>query len=120
LYYLRAAGLGAGLGNHRTIEPVVTRSGTTYPAAKRISCSGTITEWGHGVGRLRGIKGHEAVRAFVRAGGVMRQGKGDHVNIKMPSGAIITLPWSKELKIGLLTAAIKKAGLTEEEFLALL
>jgi len=50
----------------------------------------------------------------------MRQGKGDHVNIKMPSGAIITLPWSKELKIGLLTAAIKKAGLTEEEFLALL
>jgi len=38
----------------------------------------------------------------------------------MPSGAIITLPWSKELKIGLLTAAIKKAGLTEDEFLELL
>jgi Predicted periplasmic or secreted lipoprotein len=72
------------------------------------------------VGRLRGIKGHEAVRAVVRAGGVMRQGKGDHVNIKMPSGAIITLPWSKELKIGLLTAAIKIAGLTEEEFRELL
>jgi len=50
----------------------------------------------------------------------MRQGKGDHVNIKMPSGVIITLPWSKELKIGLLTAVIKKAGLTEEEFLELL
>ena len=50
----------------------------------------------------------------------MRQGKGDHVNIKMPSGAIITLPWSKELKIGLLTAAIKKADLTEDEFLELL
>ncbi|NLA25716.1 MAG: addiction module toxin, HicA family [Bacteroidales bacterium] len=73
-----------------------------------------------GVGKIRGIRGHEAVRAFVRAGGVMRQGKGDHVNIKMPSGVIITLPWSKNLKVGLLTAAIKKAGLTKEEFLELL
>jgi len=70
--------------------------------------------------RLRGIRGHEAVRAFVRAGGVMRQGKGDHINIKMPTGAIITLPWSKELKIGLLKSAISKTGLTEEEFLELL
>jgi len=50
----------------------------------------------------------------------MRQGKGDHINIKMPTGAIITLPWSKELKIGLLKSAISKTGLTEEEFLELL
>jgi hypothetical protein len=39
---------------------------------------------------------------------------------KMPNGQIITIPGSKELKIGLLRAAIKKAGLTEEEFLRLL
>ena len=32
---------------------------------------------GLNVGRTRGIRGHEAVRAFVRAGGVVRQGKGD-------------------------------------------
>ena len=69
---------------------------------------------------LRGIKGHEAVRAFIRAGGVMRQEKGDHVNIKMPDGQIITLPWSKEIKIGLLKAAIRKSGLTEEKFIELL
>ncbi|MDI6886730.1 MAG: type II toxin-antitoxin system HicA family toxin [archaeon] len=70
--------------------------------------------------RLRGIKGKEAIKAFVKAGGIERGGKGDHVNVKMPNGQIITMPSSKELKIGLLKAAIKKAGLTEEEFLRLL
>ena len=72
------------------------------------------------MGRLRGIKGKEAIKAFVKAGGIERKGKGDHVNIKMPNGQIITIPSSKELKIGLLKVAIKKAGLTEEEFSMLL
>jgi len=72
------------------------------------------------VRRLRGIKGTEAIKAFVAAGGIKRKGKGDHVNIKMPNGQIITIPALKELKIGLLKAAIKKAGLTEKEFLNLL
>ncbi len=69
---------------------------------------------------LRGIKGKEAIKAFVKAGGVARSGKGDHVNIKMANGQIITVPVSKELKIGLLKAAIKKSGLTEEELMRLL
>jgi predicted RNA binding protein YcfA (HicA-like mRNA interferase family) len=47
-------------------------------------------------------------------------GKGNHVNIKMPNGQIITIPASKDLKIGLLKSAIKKAGLDEEEFEMLL
>jgi len=34
----------------------------------------------------------------------------------MPNGQIIPIPVSKDLKIGHLKAAIKKAGLTEEEF----
>jgi predicted RNA binding protein YcfA (HicA-like mRNA interferase family) len=67
--------------------------------------------------QLRGIKGSEAIKAFVRAGGILRGGKGDHVNIKMPNGQIITVPGKGELKVGLLIAAIKKAGLTTEEFL---
>ncbi|MGC9445357.1 MAG: type II toxin-antitoxin system HicA family toxin [Candidatus Methanospirareceae archaeon] len=70
--------------------------------------------------RLRGIKGKVAIKTFVKAGGIERKGKGDHVNVKMPNGQLITIPRSKELKIGLLKAAIKKAGLTEEEFLSLL
>jgi predicted RNA binding protein YcfA (HicA-like mRNA interferase family) len=70
--------------------------------------------------RLRGIKGKEAIKAFVKAGGIEKRGKVDHVNVKMPNGQIVTIPSSKELKIGLLRAALKKAGLTEEEFLRLL
>ncbi|MFZ3059540.1 MAG: type II toxin-antitoxin system HicA family toxin [Candidatus Methanoperedens sp.] len=70
--------------------------------------------------RLRGIKGKEAIKVFVKAGGIEKKGKGDHVNVKMPNGQIITIPNSKEIKIGLLKAAIRKAGLTEEEFMRLL
>jgi predicted RNA binding protein YcfA (HicA-like mRNA interferase family) len=69
---------------------------------------------------LGGIKGKDVIKAFLKAGGVSRTGKGDHVNIKMPNGQIITISTSKDLKIGLLKAAIKKAGLTDEEFIELL
>jgi len=69
---------------------------------------------------LRGIKGEKAINAFVRAGGILRGGKGDHVNIKMPNGLIVTIPKKGELKIGLLKDAISKAKLTEEEFKKLL
>jgi predicted RNA binding protein YcfA (HicA-like mRNA interferase family) len=69
---------------------------------------------------LRGIKGRDAIKVFLRAGGIERPGKGDHINIKMPNGMIITIPDKGELKIGLLKTAIHKAGLTEEQFLDLL
>ena len=52
----------------------------------------------------------------MRAGGILRGGKGSHVNVKMPNGMIITIPNKGELKIGLLKAAIHKAGLSEEQF----
>ncbi len=70
--------------------------------------------------RLRGVKGREAIKAFVAAGGIKRKGKGDHINIKMPNGLIITIPGTKELKMGLLKDAIRKANLTKEKFLELL
>ncbi|MCL4512081.1 MAG: type II toxin-antitoxin system HicA family toxin [Bacteroidetes bacterium] len=69
---------------------------------------------------LYGIKGQDAVKAFIRAGGIEKPGKGDHVNIKMPNGMIVTIPGNRELKIGLLKSAIRKAGLSEQEFLDLL
>jgi len=53
-------------------------------------------------------------------GGEVRKGKGSHVNIKMPNGQLITIPVTGEIKVGLLKAAIRKAGLTEEEFINLL
>jgi len=70
--------------------------------------------------RLRGIRGEEAIKAFIKAGGVERGGKGDHANIKMPNGVLITIPGKGELKVGLLKAAIKRADLDENEFLQLL
>ena len=69
---------------------------------------------------MRGIRGKEALRALVRAGGLSRTGKGDHVNVKMPNGTLVTIPGRGELKIGLLKAMLKKAGLAEERFLELL
>jgi len=39
--------------------------------------------------RLRGIKGKEAIKAFVKAGGIERRGKGDHVNVKMPKAKLL-------------------------------
>jgi len=72
------------------------------------------------VSQLRSVSGKDAVKAFVKAGGVVRRGKGDHVNIKMPNGQIVTIPISSDLKIGLLKSAIKKAGLDDDEFIALL
>ena len=70
--------------------------------------------------QLRGVGGEEAVKAFVNAGGVRRIGKGDHVNIKMTNGQLVTIPLHRELKIGLLKAAIRKARLTDEGFWDLL
>jgi len=72
------------------------------------------------VSKLRSVTGKDAVKAFVKAGGVVRRGKGDHVNIKMPNGQIVTIPISGDLKIGLLKSAIKKAGLDDDEFIVLL
>ena len=68
----------------------------------------------------RGVGAEEAIRAFERAGGVRRRGRGSHVNITMPNGQLITIPYHKEIKVGLLGAAIKKAGLTVDEFVKLL
>jgi len=72
------------------------------------------------LGLLRSVSGKEAIKAFIKAGGIVRRGKGDHVNIKMPNGQLITIPVSGSLKIGLLKSAIKKAGLDDEEFMILL
>ena len=67
----------------------------------------------------RGMRAEEAIRAFVRAGGVARSGRGSHSNVKMPNGQLITIPAHGTVKVGLLRAAIKKAGLSVDEFLGL-
>ncbi len=71
---------------------------------------------------LRDVRPKDAIAALERAGGTVRKGgKGDHVNIKMPNGQIITFSGTREpIKIGLLKAMLRKAGLSEDEFIRLL
>ena len=70
---------------------------------------------------LRNVRPGQAIAALERAGGVVRTGKGDHINIKMPNGQIITFSGKREpIKIGLLKAMLRKAGLSEAEFTRLL
>lgn len=73
------------------------------------------------MGELRDVRPKDAIRALERAGGVVPSGKGDHVNIKMPNGQVITLSGRKEpIKIGLLKATLRKAGISEQEFVDLM
>jgi len=48
---------------------------------------------------LYSIKGKDAIKAFVHSGGIEKHGKGDHVNMKMPNGTIITIPGYKNSKL---------------------
>jgi predicted RNA binding protein YcfA (HicA-like mRNA interferase family) len=64
---------------------------------------------------LRNVRQREAVRAFVRLGGIERRGKGSHrvvninrMNLSIPHGV---------LKEGLLRRLIQLAGFTVEDFL---
>ena len=64
---------------------------------------------------LRGIRGEDAIRALVKARGVRRGGKGDHVeNVTTSNGRILTAPGNREMKIGFFKDAMKKTGLTDE------
>lgn len=73
------------------------------------------------VGELRDVRPEEAIRALLAAGGIRRPGKGDHINIKMPNGTVVTLSGlRKPVRIGILKAMLRKAELSEEQFLDLL
>ena len=70
---------------------------------------------------LRNVRPDDAIAALERAGGAVRQGKGAHVNVKMPNGQIVTFSGTRTpIKIGLLKAMLRKAGLSEAEFVRLL
>lgn len=72
--------------------------------------------------KMRDVRPADAIKAFERAGGVLQPGdKGSHINIKMPNGQRVVIPLhSGPVKFGLLKGVLKKAGLTEDEFMRLL
>jgi len=71
------------------------------------------------VTRLAGISGRKAVRAFERAGFVSSRPEGSHVTLRKPGYRILVIPLHREVAPFLLRTQIKRAGLTEQEFLEL-
>lgn len=72
------------------------------------------------MGRLNGISGKEAVKAFERAGFEVIQAKGSHVRLKKVGFRMLVIPLHKEVSPYLLRDQIKRAGLTEDQFLEFL
>jgi len=72
--------------------------------------------------RLPKISGEEAVKAFVKAGWTLdRLSRRNHFVLSQPDNPYsLSVPNHKELDRGLLRGLIRKAGLTVEEFVALL
>ena len=68
------------------------------------------------------ISGREAVAAFRRLGYEVDRQRGSHVILRQPQAPNrrLTVPDHRELAKGTLRALIREAGITVEEFIALL
>lgn len=71
--------------------------------------------------RLPAISGAECVKALGKVGFTVYRQRGSHITVirKSPPSQT-TIPNHRELDRGLLRAIIRQAGLTEDEFIALL
>ena len=73
------------------------------------------------MGKLGNISGREAATAFQKAGWQIVGQVGSHLMLcKTGVRANLSVPQHKELSVGTLRALIRCAGMTVEEFLALL
>lgn len=71
--------------------------------------------------RLPVISGAECIRALEKAGFVVYRQRGSHITMVWADlSAQTTIPNHKELDRGTLRAIIRQAGLTVDEFVALL
>lgn len=64
---------------------------------------------------LRNVRQREAVQAFIKLGGIPRQGKGSHKVVNL-NGMNLSIP-EGVLKEGLLRRLIQISGFTVEDFL---
>jgi len=72
------------------------------------------------VGRLAGISGRAAVTAFIRADWQVARQRGSHVILKKAGKPNLVIPMHRTVAPFLLLSQIRRAGLTEHEFLTLL
>lgn len=70
--------------------------------------------------KLTNISGRNAVKAFVKSGYVHVHTSGDHAILQKPEFPSLSIPLHKEVARFLLKTQVKRAGLTEKEFLKLL
>jgi predicted RNA binding protein YcfA (HicA-like mRNA interferase family) len=72
------------------------------------------------VAKLAGISGRKAVAAFRRAGWVVARQKGSHAILKRRGKPNLVIPMHRAVAPFLLMTQVRRAGLTEDEFLELL
>ncbi len=65
------------------------------------------------------ISGRDAVKAFGKLGFIFHHQKGSHIILQHPNGRHLSVPDHRELDRGTLRALIRGAGITVEEFVAL-
>jgi predicted RNA binding protein YcfA (HicA-like mRNA interferase family) len=71
------------------------------------------------VARLPAISGDDFVKAMCKIGYIWDHTEGSHMILLDPSRGRLSVPRHKELGRGLLRALIRDAGLSREEFMAL-
>jgi predicted RNA binding protein YcfA (HicA-like mRNA interferase family) len=64
--------------------------------------------------------GAQAVRALERAGFVLVSQRGSHVKLRNSVGRTVIVPMHGELRMGTMRSILRQAGLTAEQFRALL
>lgn len=70
--------------------------------------------------KLPRVSGREARRAFERAGWAYRRMTGDHMQLTMPGKRTLVIPDYDVLPSFILRGLLRTAGMTVDEFLALL
>ena len=70
--------------------------------------------------KLADISGNEAVKAFKKAGYSHVHTSGDHAILQKVGSPTLSIPLHKEVARFLLKSQVKRAGLTEDEFIKLL
>lgn len=69
---------------------------------------------------LTNISGREAVKAFIKAGYIHVHTSGDHAILQKSGYPTLSIPLHKEVARFLLKSQIRRAKLTESEFIKLL
>lgn len=70
--------------------------------------------------KLANISGNEAVKAFTKAGYTYVHTSGDHAILQKPGFPTLLIPLHKEVARFLLKSQVRRAKLTEDQFIRLL